>query len=417
MIPQRADVGEVRRNNLEVVLRRLSKARTASRAEIAADTGLTRATVSRLIGELIELGLVRETGRVAGQLGRPGTGLELNGRHVLAVGTELNVDSVTAVVRDLSGAERARRRRAVDAAGLGPESSVSLLAELCEQTIDEALTGDRSAARLVGVGVAIPGVVDASQSIIIEAPNLHWKDVPLGAMVRKALPWIDAPIVVDNDANFAALAEFWSGPFAGTSNLVYIIGEVGIGGGILLGGKPLPGNGGRAGEVGHMCVDPNGPRCGCGRRGCWEALVGLNAFLRQLGTESDFHGPELRIRAVLERAKAGEQLVLDALDSLGTWIGLGAANIVNVLSPEIIILGGYFPYFAEWIMPSIHRAVRERVMVAREQPDRLVAMSTLRFQAAAIGAALHVIDRVLSNPVELASLGGMVDDCKAVVGA
>lgn len=341
VMPRRAGIGEVRRNNLEVVLRHLAGRGRASRAEIASSTGLTRATVSRLTSELIELGLVHETGRVAGQTGRPGTGLELDGRRVLAVGAEINVDAITAVVRDLSGRERARRRHVMDAARLGPESSVHRLARLCERAVEEVAGGD-PAVRLAAVSVAIPGVVDATQSVVVDAPNLRWNDVPLAAMVQATLP-TGVPVVIDNDANFAALAEFWSGPLAGTPNLVYIVGDVGIGGGIIVGGRALAGNGGRAGEVGHMCVDPRGPRCGCGRRGCWEALVGLNAFLQLLGAESEFHRPEVRVQAVLERAKGRDPAVVRALETLGSWIGLGAANIVNVISPDIVILGGLLP--------------------------------------------------------------------------
>ena len=160
------------------------------------------------------------------------------------------------------------------------------------------------------------------------------------------------------------------GSHAGTQNLVYVTGEVGIGGGMIVHGKPLLGSRGYGGEIGHMTLDPDGPACGCGRRGCWESYVGLNALLRASGTMPGSAGappgsadrppgsadpppgsPEDKIMSVVTAAGSGDRRILAALAELGRYLGIGAANIAKIVNPEVIILGGYFTALAEWILP------------------------------------------------------------------
>ena len=270
MIPQRAGHNDIRRNNLELVLRHLATVGPDSRAAIAARAGLTRATVSRLVAELIALGVVRETGRDGGgRAGRPSTRLEL-GSGVVAIGTEVNVDYLSVLVIDLAGREVLRERSAFDAS-VGPDACIAALAELCRRTRRRlASRRGRPPPVVAGLTVAVPGLVDVAAGVVAEAPNLRWRDVAVAAPLRRALRLGATPVHVGNDANLAAIAEYRSGEWAGTPHLVYITGEVGIGGGIIVGGQPLLGTRGYGGEVGHMNVMPNGPLCGCGRRGCWE---------------------------------------------------------------------------------------------------------------------------------------------------
>jgi DNA-binding transcriptional ArsR family regulator len=283
-IPPRADHNDVRRNNLEVVLRHLAAVGPDTRAGIAARAGLTRATVSRLVAELIELGLVRESGRdPGGRAGRPGTRLELDGRHVLAIGAEVNVDYLSVLAIDLAGREVGRERRAFDATRAGPDASIHALADLCRAMLRRLSRRQRKRHAIVaGLTVAVPGLVEVVTGVVADAPNLRWRDVPVAEQLRRILRLDRTPLAVGNDANLAAIGEYQMGEWAGTPNLVYITGEVGIGGGIIVGGQPLLGTRGYAGEVGHMNVEPAGPLCGCGRRGCWEACIGLNALLQSV---------------------------------------------------------------------------------------------------------------------------------------
>jgi predicted NBD/HSP70 family sugar kinase len=402
-IPSRADHNDVRRNNLEVVLRHLASLGPDTRASIAARAGLTRATVSRLVAELIELGLVRESGRDAGgRAGRPGTRLELDGRHVLAIGAEVNVDYLSVVAIDVAGREVGRERRAFDATGVGPEASIVALADLC-RTILRRLSRRRRDRRAVvaGLTVAVPGLVDVVAGVVAEAPNLHWSDVAVAEPLRRALRLDRTPLAVGNDANLAAIGEYRTGEWAGTPNLVYITGEVGIGGGIIVGGQPLLGTRGYAGEVGHMNVEPDGPQCGCGRRGCWEACIGLNALLQSVSRRPRGDAPpEAKLEPVVSRARAADPSTLAALDELGERIGVGAANLANLFDPQVIILGGYFVELADWILPPARRALQAGTL-ARQTGDVRLTTSTLGFEAAALGGAIHAMDRIVSDPTAL----------------
>jgi predicted NBD/HSP70 family sugar kinase len=401
VIPQRAGHNDIRRNNLEVVLRHLAAVGPDSRAAIAARAGLTRATVSRLVAELIELGVVRETGRDGGgRAGRPSTRLEL-GDGVVAIGTEVNVDYLSVLVIDLAGREVLRERRAFDAS-VGPDGCIKALVDLCRWTRRRlASPRGRPTPVLAGITVAVPGLVDVAAGVVAEAPNLHWRDVAVAEPLRRALRLGATPIHVGNDANLAAIAEYRSGARAGTPNLVYITGEVGIGGGIIVGGQPLLGTRGYGGEVGHMNVMPDGPLCGCGRRGCWEACIGLNALLQSARQRPRGDAPpEHKIEPLIKRARAGDARTLDVLAELGRWIGLGAANLANLFDPQVIILGGYFAHLGDWILPAALRALEAGTLAGAGETPQL-ATSTLGFTAAAQGGAIHAIERVMSDPTTL----------------
>jgi predicted NBD/HSP70 family sugar kinase len=409
-IPSRAGHGDVRRNNLEVVLRHLSAVGTDSRASIATRTGLTPSTVSRLVGELMELGLVREAGADGDSSprrppGRPATLLELDGRHVLALGAEINVDYIAVLGNDLAGRKLHETRQPFDAVSAGPERSAAVLASVCGQaTATVTAAAGTAPVTVAGLTVAVPGLVDVAGGVVTEAPNLHWAGFPLAAALAGLPGTAGVPVSIGNDANLGALAEYRVGSHAGVRDLIYVTGEVGIGGGVIAGGRPLLGSHGHGGEIGHMNLDPAGPRCGCGRRGCWEALIGLGALLRAAGSEdatkARVSSPEAKVADLAARARAGEPGVLAALAELGHWVGAGAANLVNLFDPQAIILGGYFRQIAEWILPPATKALRAGVLAPGAGGCELTT-STLGFTAAARGGALRVIDQVLTDPTRL----------------
>jgi predicted NBD/HSP70 family sugar kinase len=448
-IPARAGHTDIRRNNLEVVLRHLWAAETASRAGIAARAGLTRATVSRLVAELIDLGLVRETGMAPGQgQGRPATQLAVSGRHVLAIGAEINVDYLAVLAVDLANREVYQERRAFDAQRAGPARSVRALTRMCEACLAAlpATRGGRGRV-LAGLGIAIPGLVDEASGTVSYAPNLGWEEFPVLPVLGRQLRDQAGVVTIGNDANRAAIAEYRVGSHAGRQNLVYVTGEVGIGGGMIAGGKPLLGSRGYGGEIGHMTLDPGGPACGCGRRGCWESYVGLNALLRTAGTlpgsphappdstetspgsrvtalgspgmapgstetapglpgmapgsaETAPGSPEDKIMSIVAAAEAGDRRVRAALAELGRYLGIGAANIAKIMNPEVIILGGYFTALAEWILPPAREALLAGLLAPRSAGCELTT-SELGFMAAARGAAIDILDKVITNPHQL----------------
>jgi predicted NBD/HSP70 family sugar kinase len=406
VIPRRADRSAIRRNNLEVVARHLAMAGRASRADIAAATGLTNSTVARLVAELQDLGLVRDVGPAPARgAGRPGAWVELDGTGLLVVGCEVNVHRMVVRVCDLSGRLRARTVRHVDASSMSATAATGLLGRLCRQAIGQAVQAQPASGLawgtpVVSVVAAVPGTVNGSTQTVITAPNLHWANFPLATALGGALNLPGVPVTVGNDANFAALAEFWAGPHAGIDDLVYVTGDVGIGGGLIVGGRLLASANGQAGEVGHMTLDPAGPACACGRRGCWESYVGLGALRAATGQRHETVSPPGFTASVARLARAQDPAALAALSSVGTWLGLGLSNLINLLGTQRVILGGYFAEMSAWILPAAYASLGEHVFIS--QPiGSLVATSTLGPDAAATGAALSAVDRLLSDPTLL----------------
>jgi predicted NBD/HSP70 family sugar kinase len=399
----------MRRSNLALVLRHLRDAGPRSRARIAVETGLNRGTVSSLVAELIDRGLVRE-GDVerGGSVGRPGQTVELDGRNIGGIGVEINVDYVTAIVLDLANTPVFEHRVALDVQALPPETVLDAVTELAGQALTEC---EQRQVTAVGLTLAVPALVDRDEGVVAFAPNLHWTGVKAveglchrlgvpGPGVWGSPPGGQLPIRVDNDANLAALAEFAMGSRAGTPHLVYLTGETGVGGGVMVDGRLLRGAEGFSGEIGHMPLNPGGDMCGCGRRGCWETMVGLAALLRMAAAPDDpVRDPSLdlerRLAMVRDRAESGEARTLDALTLVGEALGLGASILVNVFNPRVLVLGGYFASLGGFLLEPMLAQLRARVMA----PDACqVVLSTLGFTAAARGGAHVALEAVLDDP-------------------
>lgn len=394
----------VRRHNLSLVLRLLAGGGPRSRADLAKVSGLTRATVSSLVADLIDRGLVRELGPGAEQrVGRPATLLDLDGAHVVTIGVELNVAYTSVQVIDLSGATVYSHRRPVTEASTDVGALIPVLVNEITRGVRTAEDGRR---RVVGISVAVPGIVNSVTGVVILAPNLGWRNVPLLALLAAEL---DAriPLTLENEANLGALAEYRTGHVAGSSLLVYVLVSTGVGSGIVVGGTMLRGVSGAAGEIGHMTIDEHGARCGCGSLGCWETLVGLQPMLRaavpDLADElmADHHLTiEARVAAVVARAQAGDEVALSGLRRVGHWLGLGLANVVDLFNPDTVVLAGLVVDLAPWLMPSALAALAEHTLADSAQHCR-VELSTLGFSAAGLGGALLAAERVFADPTSV----------------
>ena len=402
------DPVDVRGRNLGRVLRTLHDTGPVSRARLADAVGLSRATVSSLVSELNAWGLVRDGAVERGAIGRPGQFVEVTGT-VCGLGVEINVDYLSAQALDLSGREVTTHRVVADASHWSPQRTLDATAALITAALDECARAGRTVA---GIGVAVPGLVEATPGVVRLAPNMHWYDTALADELAGRIGRPDLPLTVDNDANLSALAEHRVGAARDIGDLVYLTGEAGVGAGILVEGRLLRGADGFGGEVGHMAVALDGRTCGCGRRGCWETIVGLQAMLAMVADDDDpvaDHGRDLqeRMYEIRRRAEAGDARTLTGLETLGANLGHGASIIVNVVNPRIIVLGGFYAVLADFIIPSAVATLRERVIAPPAAICRIEA-STLGFTAAALGGALMVLDNVLDNPasVPIAHAGG-----------
>jgi predicted NBD/HSP70 family sugar kinase len=391
--PQPADFADVRATNLAVVMRCVRTSAPLSRADIAAKTGLNKATVSSLVAELIDRRLVRETGITEHRIGRPATMLVLDGGAYAAVGIEVGADHLTAVALDLAGGELVSWRRAFAGLSTTPAKAVSAVAALAARVVSRAAGLDR---RILGVTVGVPGLVDGDGSVRAAA-SLGWHDVPLRAELVRALRDPGYPVTVDSSANLAVTAEQRNGPHAGTGNIVYVSGDAGIGAGIVVDGQLLRGGRGFAGELGHIQLDPSGPTCPCGRIGCFEALAGVPAIIRRTLPDAEDDGPIVdfapEIERVLAGARQGERATLDALTEVGRNLGHGLSLLTNLVNPEVILLGGAFVPLAPWLLPSAELELAARTVAPDSGGCRLVA-SALGAGAAATGGAVRTLAEV-----------------------
>ncbi|MFD8755851.1 ROK family protein [Kitasatospora sp. NPDC059577] len=386
----------MRRANLALVLTVIAGG-PRSRAEVAAETGLTRAAVSSLAEQLIAGGLVVEEGPAApsGKVGRPGTALGLNPLGPGGLGAEIGVRHLGACVVDLRGEVRAWRRQEISNHGRTPAAVMADLARLLRAAVAE------SGLSPAGLTLAVPGLVGDSGAVLQRAANLGWEDVPLAAGLRAALrPGADGldelPVEADNEANLGGLAERWLGD--GAEDFLYVSAEAGVGAAIVVGGRLLRGARGHAGEFGHVPVHPDGPRCACGARGCLEQYAGEAAVLRAAGL-TGARGDWVTLLA--DRAGAGEEPARAALAGAGSALGIAAAGAVNLLDPAEVVLGGGYARLAPWLIPAMRAELTARVTVRPWAEDRLT-VSRLGRRGPLLGAAVRVVRGIVADPGLLA---------------
>lgn len=383
----------VRRANLGAIVGELHLHGALSRSAIGARTGLTRSAVRGLIGELVAGGLATEERSLPlGGPGRPSPLVRPRPEGALALAIEISVDSFGVAVIGFGGTIHHRSRVDRPRGHLSLDAIVGDVAELAAPRIDQ-LRGDPA---LVGVGVAVAGIVRREDGMVRLAPNLGWRDEPLAARLGSALR-LDAPVLVANEADVAGLAEYRRGAAAGADSVLHITGEVGVGGVFIIGGRPFSGAAGYAGEVGHMPVNHDGSRCGCGSVGCWETEVGEGAMLARAGYPAD--AGRDAVSSVIGAARRGEPRAVAAVDEVGTWLGIGLAGLINVYNPAMVVLGGLFQRIHPLIAERLARALDERALRPSRETVAIVP-GLLGVDAPLIGAAELALEPLLSNPAE-----------------
>ena len=383
-----AAAGQLRLHNTALVLRALRDRGPLSRTDLARHTGLAKATVGTIVFDLTSTGVVVDGTAERAPRGRPSRPVELTGNRFAALWVEANVDYVSAVALDLTGGTVLAEERPVHSPS--PETLATLVREIAERLASERR-------RLLGVAAAVPGLVDSSSGRVAYAPNLQWSDVDLAKGLHAALP-ADIAVTIDNDANCAALAEASHGAARGVRDVLYVTGTVGIGGGIVSGGTIVRGGFGYAGEVGHMQIGDPERRCGCGRLGCWEAVIGLRAMLEAVGDPVSDSGDPMAVAAEVAERAEHDARVRAGLAEVARWLARGATVLANALNPSVIVLGGYFAPLGPWLLPPVREALATGVF---GEPPCRVELSTLGLRAAAIGAATQSVTAVFDGRVPL----------------
>lgn len=388
-IGQRSET--VRRANLSAIVRELHLHGPLSRSDLVTRTGLTRSGIRGLIGELAAAGLVdEEPNQPAGTPGRPSPLVRPRADRALVLAFEVNVDSLAMAVVGFGGTVQRLERVDRPRTHVTVDEIVDDLLDLVRPVLGHLRHGDG----LLGIGVAVAGIVRRIDGVVRQAPNLGWREAPLGERLRVALD-LDLPLWVANEADLGGLAEHRRGSGAAGDDVVYVKGEVGVGGNVIAGGQPLLGAAGYAAEIGHMPVNPDGSRCGCGSIGCWETEVGERAMLARAGRPVD--GGREEVSSLIDAARAGEAEALAALAHVASWLGIGLAALVNIFNPRLVVLGGTFERIHPIMGPSIEEAMRRRALSPASELVRVVP-GMLGVDAPLLGAAELAFEALLADP-------------------
>ncbi|MED5619130.1 ROK family transcriptional regulator [Ideonella sp. BN130291] len=366
--------------NRMALVRQLCANPGLSRADLATAVGLTKSTVSLLVRELLAEGWLVEREVVAtGDLGRRPTPLFIDPRRLLLLGAEVGIESVRVVATSLTGDVLART-----VVNFGTSKS----AKACIGSLATALLKVRrqlneTEHRIIGLGVGLPGGVDEARGFLHFAPNLGWRDVPVGELLGEKLAGTalaGTPLFVQNEADVAALGEMEFNPAQAQDPLLYLSINQGVGAGVIVGDRLLTGNRGFAGEVGHMVLQLNGPLCSCGRRGCAEALIGPRAMLRP---EDDTAHPLAEIQ---RRLAAQDAETSRAVKKAGSYLGVLLQNLASAYDPSCIVLGGAVVDLGDVFLQPALRTLNEYTAAANLAPP---TVQTSRFgaDAVAVGAA------------------------------
>ncbi|MCU1433780.1 MAG: MarR family transcriptional regulator [Pseudarthrobacter sp.] len=392
--PAPGRVEDVRRQNLTLALGQIQPHSRSTRAEIAGQTGLTKASVSSLVAELLETGLIEEVGVArGGERGRPGMGLVLNPQRG-ALGAEVNVDYLAVGVVDLLGDLRFSQIAEHRNPGRSPGDVMEDLSAMVRRA---ATAAEDAGIVLLGGGLAVPGLVDAAAGRVVAAPNLGWRDAGLSGALASLLPGTPFGVVLSNEANSAALAELWYGRGSSLRDYLYVSGEVGVGGGLVLGAELFDGPHGHAGEIGHVVVDPGGGRCSCGGRGCLETVAGQQAVFSAARIGGG--AAARRMDRLLQALEAGTTEALEAVERAGNALGVAVVSASRLVNVSAVVLGGHFAALRPWIMPSLLRSLED--FGPGVVPAEGVVFSGLGQTAGLRGAAGTSLRTALARPYDL----------------
>jgi glucokinase-like ROK family protein len=382
---QTGDLNLVKKINTSIVLNHIRNYSPISRARIAEVTGLTKATVSSLVNELIESQLTYEIGAGASSGGRKPMMLLFNSTAGYAVGVDLGVNYIYTALSDLNGALIEDYR--INHENISQDQVISDLKACIREVIARA---PKSAYGIVGIGIGIPGISD-EQGNVLFAPNLRWENVPLLQLIEAEF---NIPVVIDNEANAGAVGEKQFGAGKSATNLVYISIGSGIGTGIIIKSELYRGSSGFSGEIGHMSIEHDGLNCVCGNKGCWELYASEKALMDK--ARHVFGDLKLTLENLLNMADEGNQKAIVLFEQLGKYLSVGVVNIINSLNPQMIIIGGRLAEAEQWLSKPLLERMNERSLpYPRKQLH--VQFSELGIESTVLGACSFAISAFFAS--------------------
>lgn len=399
---RRINQEDLRNHNLSVTLDTLLRAqKPMSRADLAKETGLTKATLSLLASMLIESGVVQEGEPVVSTTyGRPSTPLEIRGGSIAGIGLQINTDGYGCLALDLNGDTLGREWVSEDMTGTDP---YEIFAKLDAMTFPLESRLKRRGCKVVGAGFALPGIV-ADDMWLLVARNLGWENVNLTRfnVVRRL------DVVAGNEAKMAAIAQIPGyaterAPFLNvvdrTDSFIYLSTDIGIGGAVVRDGEVVMGSHGFAGEIGHLSVAMDGPLCSCGRHGCLEAFAGRRALVEAAGIAEDGDATSSEaIDAFLQRWRAGDSDVAKVVDQAADALVSAIASAVNLVDVDTVLLGGLWTHFGDELATVLEGRLRSEILGYPNVKIR-VFVPPVALHPSLYGAAEMGLRRFIENPL------------------
>lgn len=393
---------DMRIRNLALILNHLHQNGPLSRSELTSQLGINKASISTTVRELINRGIVIEIGqKISNQeVGHPSIDLMINPDAGRIIGINIESNGIRAVVTDVAPNILWRKEITMKEGYLLDE-----LFATTREIIKEACSVARGyGLPVLGLGLGIPGMVDIENNKLLAAFELNWQDFNLNSLMEGIE---DIPFYVGNEAHMSAMGESYFGASKKSDTTLYLHWGIEISGGIIINEDVIPGSLGLAGEVGHFLINPDGEKCSCGNRGCWNSYVNLSSICKRilkLETEADgqvdrYCKKNLTVSKLIKRAYAGDPIVLQALDETAQWLGIGIANYINILNPEFVIIGGPLSVLFQQISPVLFSIIDERTLPWQRDVCQ-IKPSIYQDDACLIGAIATVIWNILNNPQE-----------------
>ncbi|HEU5139230.1 MAG TPA: ROK family transcriptional regulator [Bacillales bacterium] len=403
-MPQAPTVGSfqlMKSLNRSLVLNTIREEGPISRADVAKTTKLTPPTVSNIVKELIESGIIIEKNQGVSRGGRKPTMLVINARNFYVIGLDVGPKDIKVILTDLNAniVEQFQKNIPKDI------SSEGLLALMKESIRPLLETSHVDQHKFLGIGVGMHGMVDVEKGVSLFAPNLQLRDIPIKESLEEEFKMI---VKVENDARAMALGEAWFGNGNGAESAVCVNVGRGIGAGIIINGKLFHGEHFIGGEIGHMTIDIDGPKCSCGNYGCLQALAagpvitdraakeiatGRESLLEQLA-EGDLQS--ITGEMVHRAAEKGDPLSVEILDEIGRYLGIGLTNLIHTVNPDRIVIGGGVAKSGDYILDSIKKTIAQRALTDKAKRTG-VHLSKLGEHATAIGAISLLLVELFST--------------------
>jgi len=388
---KRGTVRDLRRQNRAAVLWSLYLSQPRSRHELGAATGLSAASVTNVIRELIDKGVVIETGLAESDGGRPRTMLGMNPGYGYVIGVDIGETRTRVELFDLTMTERARAEYPLDQAA---EHDVAVVVGQIASGLDTVLAGsgiDREA--ILGVGIGVPGIIERGPEVLVHGQTYGWDAVPLEKLLRAHT---DLPLRFDNGAKTMGRAELWFGAGRGARNAVMVLIGSGVGASLISGGATYQGATSSAAEFGHVTVAVGGRKCRCGASGCLEAYVGAAAILERYGQPTAATDQELGLAELIDAASTSAHAA-GILDETARYLGAGIGTLINLFNPERVILGGWAGLqLGARLLPDIRNAARQHSLHHLYAATSIV-LGELGPGAVALGAATLPMETFLNS--------------------